>query len=185
MSFSTSTFPPENLWPKTSKRLSEMCEATSIPTSSTKVAAPTGKPNCFESVSSCLGSTPSCSIWHKPRTQRVDQKIDYPQLFRLVSSDVLSGEAQIQRGWDGRETWKPLSATTAGKKTKHHFWQSDGSFLVFHGDPVVASESYLEMIQRGRRCPIQCRTNPRRIPDALLQDHRQGRNPGLLQRLVS
>lgn len=57
--FSTSRLPPANRSPNTSPRFSATCFATSTPTSSTSVAAPTGKPKLVVRESSFLGPTPS------------------------------------------------------------------------------------------------------------------------------
>lgn len=57
--FSTSRLPPANRSPNTLPRFSATCFATSTPTSSTSVAAPTGKPKLVVRESSFLGPTPS------------------------------------------------------------------------------------------------------------------------------
>jgi hypothetical protein len=59
MSFRRFILPPANLGPNTLLKSWAIWAATSMPTSSARVAAPTGKPNDFVSLSSSLGSTPS------------------------------------------------------------------------------------------------------------------------------
>lgn len=60
MVFKTSTFPPPKRDPKALPRSSATWAATSIPTSSASVAAPTGNPKDVVRESNFLGSTPSC-----------------------------------------------------------------------------------------------------------------------------
>lgn len=60
MSLSNSMLPPLKRSPKALPRSSATCAATSMPTSSISVAAPTGKPKAVEMVSIFFGSMPSC-----------------------------------------------------------------------------------------------------------------------------
>lgn len=62
MSLKRSMLPPPKRSPKALPRSSATCVATSTPTSSISVAAPTGKPKAVEMASTFFGSTPSCRI---------------------------------------------------------------------------------------------------------------------------
>lgn len=60
MSLNNSMLPPPKRSPKALPRSSATCVATSTPTSSISVAAPTGKPKAVEMASIFFGSMPSC-----------------------------------------------------------------------------------------------------------------------------
>lgn len=60
MSLNKPMLPPPKRSPKALPRSSATCVATSTPTSSISVAAPTGKPKAVEMASTFFGSMPSC-----------------------------------------------------------------------------------------------------------------------------
>uniref|UniRef100_A0A224Y666 Uncharacterized protein n=1 Tax=Rhipicephalus zambeziensis TaxID=60191 RepID=A0A224Y666_9ACAR len=100
MSLRICGLPPWKRLPNSLPRYSAMCSATSMPTSSTRVAAPTGKPNFLVTESSSLTVTPSyasptqtctfeeggeaINLFKRPRSERLPTRSNDAQNSKIL-----------------------------------------------------------------------------------------------------